>query len=572
MQPVDYTTLTAACSELRSQWLPARLEQVYQCDRFTLQLGLRTLTERGWLTLSWHPQAARICLGTPPPRTPDTFTFSEQLRHQLKGLALVAIAPLQPWERVMDLQFGRRPQDVPQWHLYVEIMGKYSNVILVNANQQIITAAHQVSTQQSRIRPIQTGQPYVPPPALRDPIPTLEESQAHWQERLTVIPIALDKMLRTTYRGVSATLAKTMAVTAGLSPSQPTDSLHPQDWARLFQLWQAWLQALQTETFTPGWCDSGYTVLGWNLTQQTPNVQMLLDTYYTQQRQHQDFQQLAQQLQQKLKAALSKLQVKAQGFIDQLAAATEAHRYRQQADLLMAYLSEWQPGTTTLTLPDFDTGAPQTLTLDPDKTAIQNAQALYKRHQKLKRACDRITPLLQDVQAEIAYLEQVQASLQQIDTYQNPTDLQALIEIRAELIQQQIIPAPHHTPDPRPSANFHRYQTPNGWEILIGRNNHQNDQLTFRIASDYDLWFHTQEIPGSHVLLRLDAGTNPDPEDLQFTANLAAYYSQARQSHQVPVVYTHPRHVYKPKGAKPGMVIYKQEQILWGSPQTAQTQ
>ncbi len=557
----------AACCELRSQWLPSRLEQIYQRDRFTVQLALRTLAGRGWLTLSWHPQAARICIGTPPPKIPDTFTFSEQLRHQLNGLALVAIKPLQPWERVIDLHFARRPQEAPQWHLYGEIMGKYSNVILTNAEDQIVTAAHQVSAQQSRVRPIQTGQPYVAPPRLTDPIPTLDESFAHWQDRLTVIPETLEKMLRTSYRGVSTALAKALIEAAALSPTQTTDSLSPQAWQRLFQHWQAWLHALQTETFTPGWCPSGYTVLGWNLTQAAPDVQTLLDQYYTQQGQRQTFQQLSQQLRQRLKTALTKLRTKAQGFVAQMAAAEQADHYKRQADLLMAYLSAWEPGTTTLTLPDFETGAPQTLTLDPDKTAIQNAQALYKRHQKLKRSRDRITPLLTEVNANIAYLEQVEASLHPLDTYRHPSDLQTLEEIRAELIQQQVLPAPSHPQNLRPETDFHRYHTPSGWEVWIGRNNHQNDQLTFRVASDYDLWFHTQEIPGSHVLLRLDAGAVPSPEDLQWVANLAAYYSRARQSHQVPVVYTQPRHVYKPKGAKPGMVIYKHEQILWGQPQ-----
>jgi predicted ribosome quality control (RQC) complex YloA/Tae2 family protein len=113
----------------------------------------------------------------------------------------------------------------------------------------------------------------------------------------------------------------------------------------------------------------------------------------------------------------------------------------------------------------------------------------------------------------------------------------------------------------------HRYKTPSGFELLIGRNNRQNDQLTFRTATEYDLWFHTQEIPGSHVLLRLEPGAIADEKDLQFTANLAAYHSRARQSEQVPVIYTEPKYVYKPKGAKPGTVIYKQERVIWGQPQ-----
>jgi predicted ribosome quality control (RQC) complex YloA/Tae2 family protein len=206
LQPVDFTTLTATCVEIRSAWLPARLEQVYQRDRYTLALALRTIEQRGWLTVSWHPQAARLCIGDSPPRLPDTFTFSQQLRHQLNGLALVSIEAIAPWERALDLQFARRPGDAALWHLYVEVMGKYSNVILTNQEDLIVTAAHQVSAQQSSVRPIQTGQPYEIPPVLNDPVPSLSESQERWQERVGLIPGSIKRNLLKNYRGLSSAL------------------------------------------------------------------------------------------------------------------------------------------------------------------------------------------------------------------------------------------------------------------------------------------------------------------------------------------------------------------------------
>jgi len=168
-------------------------------------------------------------------------------------------------------------------------------------------------------------------------------------------------------------------------------------------------------------------------------------------------------------------------------------------------------------------------------------------------------------------LEQVEASLIQIDRYTTPEDLQALQEIREELIGQGYLDnRDQRSQDGSEASEPYRYRTPSGFELLIGRNNRQNDQLTFRTAGDYDLWFHTQEIAGSHVLLRLDPGAVADEADLQFAADLAAHYSRGRQSDTVPVVYTEPKYVYKPKGAKPGMAIYKREQILWGRPQQAE--
>lgn len=572
MQPVDFTTLTALCAELRTEWLPARLEQAFQRDRHTIYLALRTIEQRGWLSISWHPQAARICISQPPPRTPDTFTFSQQLRHQIGGLALVAIETIAPWERAIDLQFARRPGEPALWHLYIEIMGKYSNVILANQENQIVTAAHQVSAQQSSVRPILTGQPYEIPPSLANPIPNQSEAIDRWRDRIGLVPGSLKKNLLCNYRGLSSALVNSMIQAANLNPDQSTESLSNSDWQQLFDKWQEWLQVLESGNFEPGKTEAGYTVMGWSLVKPTDSAQELVDGYYTAQLDRQEFVQLRHQVSQKLNNVLEKLWVKANGFRDRLKQSDQADTYREQADLLMAHLHQWEAGMKSITLPDFTTGEPVTISLDPEKNAVQNAQSLYKRHQKLKRARNAIEPLLADVQAEIQYLEQVEAAIAELAEYRTSGDLETLQEIRDELIQQRYLEDPDYRN--RNDINReesvtepYRYQTSNGLEILVGRNNRQNDQLTFRTANDYDLWFHTQEIPGSHVLLRLNPGESPDQADLQMTADIAAYYSRARQSEQVPVIYTEPKFVYKPKGAKPGMTVYKHEQVIWGQPQ-----
>jgi len=570
VQSVDFTTLMALCAELRSQWLPARLEQVYQRDRHTIALSLRTLEKRGWLTVSWHPQAARLCMDEPPPRTPDTFTFSQQLRHQLNGLALVAIEPIAPWERALDLQFSRRPGDPPQWHLYVEVMSKYSNVVLTTADRQIVTVAHQVSAQQSSVRPLLTGQPYEFPPALTETIPRMEEDPATWRERLQLVPIPLRKAMLRNYRGLSSALVREMGDRTQVDVEQPTNQLSDRDWDALFQAWQEWLSALANESFQPGWKEKGYTVMGWGNHQPANSVQEVVSVYYREQLNRQEFEQLRNQVTQRVETNLRKLREREEDFQKRLQQSDEADRYKERADLLMAHLHEWKPGMKRITLADFETGEPTEIPLDPEKNAVQNAQAFYKRHQKLRRSRKAIEPLLAEVLGEKAYLEQVQVAIAQTPQYQNPDDLEALHEIRDELIQQGYLNATdsRSRPTAEPSP-FREYRTPSGFSVLVGRNNRQNDDLTFRFATDYDLWFHSQEIPGSHVLLRLPAGAVPDDRDLQYTANLAAYHSRATQSHQVPVVYTEPRHVFKPKGAKPGMALYKHETIIWGEPQTA---
>jgi predicted ribosome quality control (RQC) complex YloA/Tae2 family protein len=574
MQQVDFTTLTAAVRELQLDWVPARVETVYQRDRFTLSLGLRTLDRRGWITISWHPQGARIVLSDPPPRIADTFTLSQQLRSVLGGLAMTEMVMVAPWERLVQLKFARRPGEAPLYYLYVEPIGKYSNLTLTDADNLIITTAHQVNNKQSSVRTIETGRPYELPPSLTDPMPSLAESLDRWIERVSLIPGKLNQRLVKSYRGLSTILMNETIVAAGLDPVQTTDTLSNSDWEKLFEYWQIWLKTIDRVDgyqFKPSLTTNGYSVMGWvDVVAPVATVSQAIDTYYTQILSQESFNQLRHQLTQKLAAILAKLRLKANTFNHRLQESTGADEYRAHADLLMAHLHAWQPGMTSIVLNDFETEQPVTIKLEPEKNAIQNAQFLYKRHQKLKRAILAVTPLLAEVQAEIDYLEQVEASILQVQD-SSISDMQELLQTLLEVKEELINTGYLATPDRAIKAELaetkpYSLKTPSGFELLIGRNNRQNDRVTFKLATDYDLWFHAQEIAGSHGLLRIPPGAVAEAADLQFTANAVAYYSRARQSQAVAVVYTAPKHVYKPKGAKPGMVIYKHERILWGYP------
>jgi predicted ribosome quality control (RQC) complex YloA/Tae2 family protein len=574
MQQVDFTTLTAAVRDLQTDWVPSRVETVYQRDRHTLSLGLRTLERKGWLTISWHSQAARIVLSDPPPRIPDTFTLSQQLRSVLGGLAMTEMVMVSPWERLVDLRFARRPGEPAMYHLYVEPIGNYSNLTLTDADNLIITTAHQVSNKQSRVRTVQTGQPYELPPSLTDPMPNLAESIDRWIDRVSLIPGSLNQRLVRSYRGLSTVLMNGMIASAGLDPLQTTDTLDRSDWERLFESWQIWLRTLTQVDgyqFQPSLFNGGYSVMGWgDGVKPVGSIDRMLDGYYTGILDREEFDRLRQQLTQKLGAILKKLRIKANTFTVRLQESTGADEYRAHADLLMAHLHEWKPGMKFIILNDFETEEPVKIKLEPEKNAIQNAQFLYKRHQKLKRAKLAVLPLLNEVQAEIDYLEQVEQSILQVqdDAAIDMSEmLQTLVEIKEELVNTKYLATPERiTKTVLAETQPHSLTTPSGFELLVGRNNRQNDRVTFKIATEYDLWFHAQEIAGSHGLLRIPPGAVAEEADLQFTANAVAYYSRARQSQSVAVVYTQPKHVYKPKGAKPGMVIYKHEQIIWGHP------
>ncbi len=568
MQPVDLTTLRAVHHDLTHNWLPARIETVHMTDLWTAYFCLRTLKARVWVLLSWHPQAARCHLCSPPPKQPDPFQFSQPLQRSLKGLALTNIALLDPWERVLDWQFAPRPGEDPRWHLYLEIMGRYSNAVLVEKSGSIFACGHGVSERQSSVRPVQPGLTYQTPPSLTDPAPDSTESFDNWQQRIQLIPGPIEKRLLKSYRGISRSLTETLLHQAGIPLKIDTEDITPSQWQTLFQGWQTWLQRLDQGHFDPGLTETGYTVLGEGILKPAESVHTLLDDYYSAHLNREVFDRDRHRLRQKIHAVLKKLYQRRDQFEAKLKQSDHAEVAKHLADLLMAHLHEWQPGLSQIELPDFETGDPVAIKLDPEKNAIINAQAYYKKHQKQKRSRNAVLPLLSTVNTEIQYLEQVEDALDQLGSYTHPTDLDTLTDIRTELIDQKYLtdPAQAKPQEQDLTLNVRRFQAPSGFEILVGRNNLQNDRLTFKLAQDTDWWFHAQEIPGSHVLLKLPPGDVADDADLQSAANLAAHYSRGRLSDQVPVVYTRPKHVFKPKGSLPGMVIYKQETVIWGQP------
>ncbi|MDX1976051.1 MAG: NFACT RNA binding domain-containing protein [Pseudanabaenaceae cyanobacterium bins.68] len=570
MQPVDFTTLAALCTEIEQNCLPARLEQVLQTNSTSLYLQLRTATVKLWLLLTWHPQAARLHLVNPPPRQPDTFTFSQQILHQVAGLALVSVKLVGDWERVVCLSFAQRPDDQVLWQLYLEVMGRRSNLILVNGEGIIVTAAHQVSDRQSRYRVVQTGDRYqLPPPSLSF-APSLDHDLEQWQGYLREGRI-IDSLVKS-FQGVSTSLAQQLLAAAKIQPHCLTKELSSSQWQDLFGAWQTWLDALKHNRFVPVIKGDRYQIVDFAKDASVLALQtnQILQSYYGDRLQAETFEQLRQQIMQTLSHQLQKLEQKVEQFNQKLAEARQAEQVKVTADLLIANLYQIKPGMTAIVLPAFDTGQPVTIALDPTHPPSQNAQDLYKKYQKLKRAITAIAPLLAAVAAEINYLEQVK--LQVLDL--NPADQECLEQVQTELIQQGYLRgvdrSPKTTSKKEPQPNYQRYLSPNGHQVWVGRNNFQNDLLTFRTANAYDLWFHAQEIPSAHVLLRLEPGQSPELEDLQFTANICAHHSRARHSEYVPIIYTQPKLVSKPKGAKPGMVIYRQEQVIWGNPSQAQ--
>ncbi len=568
MQQLDVTSLKAVLTEWRANLLPSRFAKAQQPDPQAIQLGLRSLSGIHWLELSWQPDAARLHRIDPPPRQGDGSTFAQQLQHGLRGLALVAID--QPgWERVVKLAFARRPAEPAERWLVAELMGRHSNLLLLDGQMRVIALARQVRSQQSRLRPIGTGDDYINPPPLAGEPPRLEESAASWRRRLSLLPLPLVQALLGAYQGVSP------ALVAQLLPADwqqlPVDSLSDDQWLLLWRNWRHWLEAVAAERFRwqppgPGYrCWSagpasdgpspqsadpqgqglGLEAAGrgaaaargpaWPLNQEIAHYyQLRLDS----RRLEQQRQQLRHRLEQ--------------------AAEREGHQASEQQGLLAA----------TRGSQDLQTQADELLSQrQPSRACIDSAQALYKRARKLRRA---VAAIEERLELHRQRREAIEASLIYLEQADDLEQLQGLAQDSAALLGlgRRQAPGAGSRREQRGVPRPLELQTPGGLMLQVGRNHRQNEWISLRQARRGDLWFHAQELPGSHVVLKSSAQVASDA-DLQWAADLAAHFSRGRGNSRVPVVMVPTDDLQRIPAAVPGTVSHRGGSILWGRPQRA---
>lgn len=556
LQAMDLTSLRAVLAELRPELLPSRFEKAQQADSHTVQLGFRTLQGRIWLELSWLAEAPRLLAIDPPPRQGDGSTLAQQLQHGLGGLALVSLE--QPgWERVVELGLAPRPGETIRRWLVLELMGRHSNLFLLDEQRRVVAAARQVRQQQSRLRPIGTGDPYSPPPPLSGQPPARSESFESWQRQLCLLPLPLLKALQSAYQGISPALALQLAGDQpGVSEAllaQPVATLSGGQWQALWQRWCRWLEALEQEGFhfSPGRCCS------YRCWQEQPAAAALASTAAPLPINHalaelhqrvlleRRLQQRRHQLRQRLEQLLQRERAQTQQQQELLDQVESSDQLQQQADALLCLAQ-------------------------PSRDQVAEAQALYKRARKLRRSVAAITPRLEQhrqrmdqLEASLTYLEQgtgenSSAELQHLQSLDD--EIQALLETqkpnraaaRARQREQQA---------PQPLE----LRSPGGLRLQVGRNHRQNEWISLRQARRGDLWFHAQECPGSHVVLKGSEGLAGEA-DLQAAADLAAHFSRARGNSRVAVVVVPCDDLQRIAGAGPGTVRHRGGEVLWADP------
>ena len=545
IQAMDATTLRAVVAELRPLLLPSRFEKAQQADPHTLQLGLRSLTGSHWLELGWQAEAPRIHAIPPPPRQGEGSTLAQQLQHSLRGLALVAMEQ-QGWERVVELAFARRPGEEPQRWLVLELMGRHSNLFLLDGQRRVTAAGRQVRPAQSRLRPIGTGDPYTPPPALAGEPPRLAESESDWRRRLCLVPLPLEQALRQAYQGISPGLVRQLL--DGLPDPAPLDgpvgALESVQWGALYGRWRAWLEAVAAQRFqfhSGGASDYRCwepTASGAIPPPGPPGAMPInagLAGYYGERLTARRLDQHRGALRQRLEAALARERREADRQQELLAAVPGGEDLQRRADTLLC-----QP--------------------DPPRAVIEEAQKLYHKARRLRRSVAAITPRLELHQGRLAWLE---ASLHYLERSEG-------LEVLAELEQDL-----DDLASPRQGRRQRRRQggqpqplelrTAGGLRLQVGRNHRQNDWISLRQARRGDLWFHAQECPGSHVVLKASEAS-PGAADLEAAADLAAHFSRARGNSRVPVVIVEAETLQRIPGAAPGTVRHGGGRVVWGEP------
>jgi len=567
IQAIDATTLRALLAELRSSLLPSRFEKAQQSDPHTLQLALRSLEGCHWIELGWQAEAPRLHAISAPPRQGDGSTLAQQLQHGLRGLALVSIEQ-QGWERVVELGFARRPGEASQRWLVLELMGRRSNLFLLDERRRVVAAGRQVRPEQSRLRPIGTGDAYSPPPALAGEPPRSEESFDTWQRRLSLVPLPLQRALQDAYQGISPSLTRQLVdgLEDGHEPrllERPVGDLQAADWQALHRRWQAWLQAVEQHRFRyregdgsdyrcwdgdgSGEASAGVGPAAAQPGAMTPGasspyvgpINQALAHYYGTLLTRRDLEQRRASLRQRLAAAASRETREADHQRSLLEAAAGSETLQQQADAL------------------FCQG-------DPSKEVIAQAQKLYHQARRLRRSVAAIEPRLALHRQRLEWLETSLHFLDQSEAIVALRDLEAELEEQLEPRQGQRRRR-REAPTPQPLE----LPSPGGLRLQVGRNHRQNEWISLRQARRGDLWFHAQECPGSHVVLKGSEGS-PREQDLEAAADLAAYFSRARGNGRVPVVMVAAETLQRIAGAGAGTVRHGSGEILWGEPERAQ--
>lgn len=565
---IDGFTLHALIQELGDQIIGSRIDKIFQPQKQFLLLWLRCPGETKKLCITTTATHSALFLTDQKVENPaEAPLFCMVLRKHLEGGRIAALTQ-HHLDRLAFLHVDVRGEGglIETKKLAIELTGKNSNVILVNSENVIIDTLRRVGPNQNRFRQILPSEIYHCPPEA-DKINILDHPPAALVEKLQSLPGSLlfTKACMKLFYGLGPQMAAEVAFRIQATTEQTIAQLTDESVGKLITFFRQIQELDNTKSFKPNIIDKpkqrGLFPLAMQSLDQGECILaesfscVLDDAYFSQASNRQANFNPLQKILIHEKSRLEKKQLKLQ---EELAQADLAEHIKEQADILMAHLYTIPEHRSVVTLPDFYHDNQQIdLVLDPAKSPSENVQVYYQRYQKQKRAQIQLTEQLEQLKKDLFYIQSLIVSINQAETSAD------LAEIEKEMQQIRLI---------RLSSKKKTHQGPakplsstliDGSRIWIGKNNRQNDEVTFKIAKPQDLWFHVKDIPGSHVILQ---ATEPAPEIITKVARIAAYFSQARHSSKVPVDFTKKKFVKKPSGAKPGFVIYEEQQTLFVTP------
>lgn len=564
--------------ELEEKLLGARVDKIYQPNRDELTVAFRTREAAYRVLFSARADSARVHFTAAQlenPKQPPMLCML--LRKRLSGAKLTAI--VQPdLERVLHFEFDAINElgDHVTLTLTSEIMGRYSNIILTGEDGKIIDALKRVDAEMSSQRLVLPGVTYrLPPPQEKRSV--LEASSQEVTSALKALPgdMELSKALLSVLQGVSPVVCREIAHRAGRGAELTVKTMDEEQYFRTGFFFQQVKEAAQNVTGTPHMAVSAqgkpldfsfvdihqYGTAA--VVKETESFSKLLDDFYGERDHRERMRVREQDLLRLLSTHSERLSRKINHQRAELEQCAKREELRVAGDLISANLFQIEKGAPSVKLQNFYEESLPTVAikLDPSLTPSQNAQKYYKEYRKAKTAEEKLNEQIDLANRELTYLDSVLDVLSRADTEQD------LMEIRSELQEQGYLRAVREKKQKQPAVSAPmKFTTKDGFTVLVGRNNRQNDRLTMKLANNNDIWFHVKNIPGSHTVLVTD-GKSPTPAAMEEAAALAALHSRAKDSAQVPVDYTQVRNVSKPQGAKPGMVIYVNYKTMFVTPQ-----
>ncbi len=558
---LDGTVIANLAFELNSKLSGSRISKIVQPETDELLLTIKTEAGQLRLLLSANaslPLAYLTEKNKPAPMTAPNFCML--LRKHIGGGRILSVA--QPGlERVLVFSVEHLDEmgDLCTRKLILEIMGKHSNLILTDSEDKILDSIKHISAQISSVREVLPGRPYFIPTqeGKKDP---LEETADGFLRTIRPQPRSVAKAVYGSYTGISPLIANEMCYRAGIDGDAPCASVDDSSFRSLAEHFMEVMARIRNYDFAPRIYRSenepvefsSFPLMSYADCEEESmrSISQVLETFYAEKSTYSRIRQKSTDLRHIVNTHLTRSCRKYDLQKKQLQDTEKRDKYRKYGELIHTYGYDIPEGAKSFQAPDYETGETVKVPLDPTLSPMENAKKYFDRYGKLKRTYEAQSSLIEETRAEIDYLESVATAL---DIARSETDL---AQIREELTQNGYIRQRGGKGKKQtPKSNPYHYRSSDGYDIYVGKNNVQNDELTFRFGEGNDWWFHAKQMPGSHVLVKTKDGELPD-QTFEEAASLAAYYSRGRGSEKVEVDYIQKKHVKKPGGSRPGFVVY----------------